>query len=120
MISDGYFIYRNKAFQVRQLPVVTEVVENTWYHVIVTMNFDTSKLSWVIDGESKGEVELADVNYHIVMGPTDFIRAFVFGSGTQAAPNAYLDDLVITNEGEFPTGGVGLIGDGLVGGGLVS
>lgn len=98
IIEDGYFIYRTKAFAKAHLPVDTEVVENIWYHVVVTMDFDTSKLSWVIDGESKGEVELADVQHHTVMGSSDYIREFLFGGGGTAVPNAFLDDLVITQE----------------------
>ena len=91
-LSNGYFKYSNINDTHTNLPVTTTYTANTWYHIVLVLDFNKSKMSWTIDGNYKGETDLVDRTNHSIITKSKYLRELIFQAGT-SGPNIFIDDL---------------------------
>jgi hypothetical protein len=65
----GHLMYWNGAAYAN-LPTDTVVVNSTWYHIEIYLDFTHAKVSWKVDGSYKGIATLKDTGNNVLTGAT--------------------------------------------------
>ena len=81
------------------LPVPTAIAANTWYHIVIVLDFSDNSISWEVDGNSKGSINFTKDTWGETLDPYPPVANQIYFSGIGSSSiSTYLDDVSITWE----------------------
>jgi hypothetical protein len=96
-MGNGHFRYYDSVDH--NLPVDTTYQADTWYHVQVTLDFPSSQMSWIIDDDYKGVVDMyAGGTTDLITSLSTFTYINIYIARDGGTIN-YIDNLIISQNG---------------------